>query len=450
MENKESSAWLKKVVRFLKQLIQFFIRDIWYVTETELTRGKRVGLRFIKKVLISVRGFANNELMLKAASLTYYTLLAAVPIFALIVAIGRGFGFQDSVELFVVKLFSSQKELIPFFIQFVDNYLSQAKGGFFVGIGLAILLWSVMSMFRQVEHNFNDIWDVKKSRSIFRQFTIYISLILLVPILIAVSSGFTYYVTAYFSNSAIADIFSPILQYGFKLLPYVFYWIFFTFIFIVIPNTNVGFKHALLAGIVTGTCFQIFQYMYVTGQINLTRYNAVYGSFAAIPLFLFWLQISWVIVLYGAELTFASQNLANYNFEKETKNISRRYKDYTTLIIMKIIIGRFERGEIATTAEELSIEHNIPIRLVHNILKILINIGLVSVVSSDKEYIKRYQPAMDINQISVGLLMDRVERYGSENFKIDKAGLFNPVWKKLNEYREKHIELRNDLLIKDL
>ena len=218
----------------------------------------------------------------------------------------------------------------------------------------------------------------------------------------------------------------------------------------IIPNTKVRFKHALLSGIITGIAFQIFQELYVSGQINLSKYNAVYGSFAAIPLLLMFLQISWLIVLFGAELTFVSQNLQNYNFEHETKTISRRYKDYITLLIMKIIITRFERGEKPITKQQLADNYNIPIRLVNQLLKLLVDANLLSEIYTDGNQEKSYQPAMDIHQITMQLVFEKISTSGSENFKVDPKQEFEGMWNQLEEFRLKTVNQSSDLLVKDL
>ena len=182
----------------------------------------------------------------------------------------------------------------------------------FRSIGIALLLWSVMSMFRQIEATFNKIWNVKKSRSIIRQFTTYISLLLTVPILMILSSGLSVKVNAWvylISESTIGAFFIPIYQFLVRLAPYAIYWLLFSLLFVVIPNTKVKWRDATLAGIVTGTLFLLMQSIYLSGIVSLNRYNVVYGSFAAIPLLLIMIQISWMIVLYGAELCFVSQNL---------------------------------------------------------------------------------------------------------------------------------------------
>lgn len=446
MENKSLKDKIMSVWTFLTV-------GIWRITENELSKSKRLSILLLKKLILSLREFFEDNLMIKASALTYNTLLAIVPILALIIAIGKGFGMQNSIEEFVSGLFATNQELLPYVMNFVGNYLNQAQGGLFVGIGIAVLLWSVMSMFRQIETNFNDVWNVQKSRSIIRQFTTYLSLILLVPVLIVLATSlsnmidpYIEYMTQKTENLFLSRVYKTLIT----LLPFFVYWLLFTFVFVVIPNTKVKFLHALFAGIVTGTLFQIFQYLYINGQINLTKYNAVYGSFAFLPLLLFWLQISWVIVLYGAKLSYVSQNIAFHNFEKETKNISRRFKDYATTIVLKEIIVQFDNNAAPVSDQDIANKYNIPIKLTQNILHLLTKTEIVRETYIEQANTKTYVPALDTHKITLALLIERVENLGDENFKLKNCETSNHIWEKLAEAKKSHITQLNSILIKDL
>ena len=434
-------------------LIDFLLHDIFRVTEKELSNTMRFLVRLLKKLILSVRGFIEDDLIIKASALTYYTMLAIVPIFALFLAVGKGFGFAESIEEFVNKLIGDNPEITTIVMGFVNNYLAQTQGGLFVGFGIGLLLWAVLNMFRQIEINFNDIWNVKKNRSIVRQFTTYITMLIVVPILIVVSSGLSAKVDAYveiIAQSSVGSFLIPIYQFLVQLAPFVIYWVLFTLIFLIIPNTKVKISDAMLAGVVTGTAFLAIQFLYVNGQISLAQYNAVYGSFAAIPLLLFWLQISWLIVLYGAELCYVSQNLMNFSFESDTKNISRRYKDYTLFVVLKIIINRFCQAQEPISANQIAVDYNIPIRLVHDHLKLLVDTNIISEIYIEQNAERFYQPALDVNLITVHLVLDRINRLGSENFKITDNGSFKEIWQKLETLQETITAESSKILVRDL
>jgi membrane protein len=246
-------------------------------------------------------------------------------------------------------------------------------------------------------------------------------------------------------------VLAPILKFLVRMIPYVLTWFMFTALYIFIPNTKVKFKHALISGIVAGTAYQAFQFLYISGQISVTKYNAIYGSFAAIPLFLLWLQISWTICLFGAELTYSSQNIKNFSFEKDTKNISRRYRDFLSILIMSLICKRFANGETPYTAEDISLEHKIPIKLTNHVLDLLQDIKLVhEVVTDTKSESIFYLPSMDINKISVAYLLGRIDTNGSEDFKVDKEEVFKNHWQTLIESRDLLKSKDSGILLKDL
>lgn len=437
----------------IDKIVNFLLHDIFRVTETDLTKTSRFFVRFLKKIILSIRGFIDDNLTIKASALTYYTIFAIVPTFALILAVARGFGFQESIERFVIDLLGENHDFVPIVMGFVHNYLNHVRGGVFVGIGIVMLLWAVLNMFRQIELNFNRIWNVKKNRSIVRQFTTYITMLIVVPLLIIVISGINSKVEEWVSiveASKAGVVLIPIYRTLLKLSPFVVTWLMFTGIFILIPNTKVRFIDALLAGVITGTAMLIVQSLYLNGQISLSKYNAVYGSFAAVPLLLFWLQLSWLIVLYGAELCYVSQNLNNFSFEHDTKNITRRYKDYILLVVLKIIVDKFCAGEKAISASYISERYNIPIRLVHDQLKLLVDINIVSEIESDDVNERLYQPALDVNLISLDLVLKRVSGFGSENFKIAGQDEFKHIWEQLDKLNNNISAQTSTILIKDL
>lgn len=421
--------------------------------ENDLSKFNRFWVRFLKKFVLAIRGFFKDDLMYRASVLTYYSLLAIVPIIAIFIAIARGFGLQNDIENFIYSLLGSDHEITPYIMEFVNNYLTQAQGGLFVGIGIIILLWSVVSMFRQVEHNFNKIWNIKDNRAFLMQFITYLAVLILIPIFAVSATSVSNLIDSYisaFGETTVGSWFMPIYHFFLKLVPYIIYWLLFSILFYIIPNTKVRVVDALFAGIITGTAFIILKYVYISGQVNLSKYNAVYGSFAAIPLLLFWLQISWLITLFGAELAYVSQNLMSYNFDNETKNISRRYKDYTLIIVLKIIIKRFERGESPISAYGISTKYNIPLRIVEDHLQTLKEVELINEVNTSEKLLRHYQPSMDINQISLRFVMERIENFGSEDFKILYAEEFETTWNALKKIKTDYSIHNNVVLIKDL
>ncbi|MEG1562849.1 MAG: YihY/virulence factor BrkB family protein [Bacteroides sp.] len=430
---------------------KFVTYDIWRITEDEVTKTKFSLYTIIKTVYLCINRFTKDRLINKASALTYSTLLAIVPILAILFAIARGFGFSNLMEHQLRNGFGGTTETSETILSFVDSYLSQTKGGIFIGVGLVMLLWTVINLISSIEITFNRIWQVKKARSMYRKTTDYFSMLLLMPILIVISGGLSIFMSTMLKEMSDFVLLAPVLKFLIRLIPFVLTWVMFTGLYLFMPNTKVKFKHALISGILAGTAYQAFQFLYISSQLWVSRYNAIYGSFAALPMFLLWLQISWTICLFGAQLTYAGQNIRNFSFDKDTQNISRRYRDFISILLLSLIAKRFEQNAPPYTAELLSEEHQIPIRLTNQTLYQLQEINLIhEVVTDQKSESIAYQPSIDINQLNVALLLDRLDTFGSEDFKVDKDELFSGQWKALLASRAEYYKSAKTVLLKDL
>ena len=430
---------------------KFLTYDIWRITESEVTKTTYALYNIIKTVSVCVTRFAKDRLVNKASALTYSTLLAIVPILAVLFAIARGFGFDNVMEEQIRNNFGGSPEAAEAVLTFAQSYLAQTKSGVFLGIGLVLLFWTVINLVMEIEITFNRIWEVKRQRSVYRQITDFFSMILLVPVLIVVSAGLSIFTTTTLKEMEDFALLAPVLQFLIRLVPYMFTWFMFTGLYVFMPNTKVKFKHAFIAGIIAGTAFQAFQYLYINSQLWVSKYNAIYGSFAALPLFLLWLHVSWTICLFGAELTYAGQNIKSFSFEQDTRNISLRYRDFIVILVMSLIAKRFERNEPPYTAAQLSEENRIPLRLTRKILYLLQEINVIHEVADDRKSEETaYQPSMDVGRLSVGLVLNRLYTKGSEDFKIDKDKEFGNEWKVLLDLREEYYSKTCKVLLKDL
>jgi len=441
---------MSKLIAFFVEIYNFIRYGIWRMTESELTRSRRYAYRFVKTIVLAVRGFVVDNLNVRASALTYSILFAIIPLFALIIAISKGFGVEKLIESSLQGTFIGQANLIPTVMGFVERYMETTQGGLFIGIGLVVLFWSIMSFFMQVEDAFNDIWQVKKSRSIIRQFTTYFSAILIIPLLIVLSSGISIFINTTLSQSILYQVLSPVLRFVVKFTPYFINWIIFTILYLVIPNTRVRFYNALIAGVIAGSAFQIFQVLYISGQVYLSRYNVVYGSFAAVPLLLLWLQISCLIILLGAEISYASQNIQNFEYEVDTKNISTRYKNFLSLFLAFVVVKQFEALKPALSTVEIASNYKLPIRLVNHIVSKLVDASILIEVYNDIKKTKTYQPAIDINQLTVNMLYHKLETHGSELFLTNKNELLDTFWQKTLDMKQRSDEMTEHILVKDI
>lgn len=434
----------------LKSLQSFFNDDIWRVTEGEVSKSRGILYNAIKIAMLSIREFTQGRIMNKASALTYSTLLSCIPILAILFAIARGFGFSNLMETQIRSGLEGQSEAADIILGLIDSYLVHAKSGVFIGVGLIMLFWTILSLTNNIERTFNQIWQVKKPRTLYRKMTDYFSILLLLPVLIVLSSGISIFMSTMVKNMENFVLLAPIVKFLVRSIPYLLTIGMFTGAFIFIPNTKVKLRCAIIPGIISGIAFQIFQYIYISGQIWVSRYNAIYGSFAAIPMFLLWTQISWSICLYGAELCYVAQNLRNYSFSKETANISRRYHDFLCILIMSLICKRFETEDPPYTAEELCHEHKIPIRLTKNILYELQDMHMIYETSLDSENENiAYLPSVDINRMNVAMLLNKLDRAGTEAFKIDREHYRGP-WEALENARQEYYKNTSKVLLKDL
>ena len=451
-KKKEKPGLGARISELLSKVIRFITYDIWRITEYEVSGLKRSYIFLVKTIILAIRGFKREDLQTKASALTYSTLLAIVPLFAVIVGVAGGFGLRETVRESVYSYFPGQTDVLDQIFGFVNNYLTMAQGGLFIGIGFILLFYTVVNLISNIEGTFNNIWQVKKGRPWHRKITDYLALFIILPAMMTVSSGLSLFLST-FKNSFLDEylFLTPVADALLNLAPYVITVLVFTLLYMLVPNTKVRFVNALAAGVITGCAFQVFQFVYISGQIWVSKYNAIYGSFAALPLLLLWLQISWLLCLFGAEIAYASQNVKKFSFDRDSKNISRRYKDFLTVLITSLIVKRFETGATPYTADELSDANRIPIRLTTDILYLLTELEIITeVLVENDERIVHYQPALDINKISVGFLLRKIDEYGSENFKIDTTKKFQEEWSALLKTREDMLEPNSGVLLKDL
>ena len=434
-----------------KRLIQFLKVDIWQVQREDISPLRYLLYEVIKKVLLAVEYFTTKRMMDSAAALTYSTLLAIVPIMAVVFAIARGFGYNKYIETWFREALSSQPQVAEAIIGFVNSYLVHTKSGIFLGIGLLFMLWTVIMLISNIEKAFNDIWQVSTPRSIFRTITDYMAMFLLAPIIIVVTSGISIMMATFANGIGETLIVGPTLRFFLRLLPYIIMSGVFIALYVFMPNTKVKIRSAIIPGILAGVAMQGLQLVYIHSQIWVTGYNAIYGSFAALPLFMLWVQISWTICLFGAELAYTNQNLEKFAFRASTDDLSHRYRLLLSAYLMTLICRRFEEGKKPYTALELKLETNIPIRITHDLLENLTRVHLLSEMTNDEKGTEAvYQPAESTARLSVGMMIDRLEAEGKWKLMPDLQ-LFNSeeVMKDIRQ-RKDYLQKQRDILFKDI
>ncbi|MDE7457856.1 MAG: YihY/virulence factor BrkB family protein [Muribaculaceae bacterium] len=380
-------------------------------------RKNTTKVKIIKTLNLSVRSFLSADIQSQACAMTYRTVLAIVPALAMLFALGRGFGLQTLLEKELYSIFHAQREAISRMLAFVDSYLNQASEGVFVGIGILFLLWTLISLVSSVEDSFNAVWGVKEGRSIWRKITDYTAMLLILPVLLICAGGLNMLLSSTLDAIFHFKFLTPLVTVILEACSWIFTWLFFTAVYMLIPNVKVKFANAFIAGVLAGTGFLALQWIFVTGQMYVSKYNAIYGSVSFIPLMLIWLQLVWVITLAGAVLCYASQNIFEFDFKEDVDRISLRYREKVIMAVAVVVIRRFADSQPPITVREIIVGYHLPSRLVSNALDALIASGLISkvVIDGPKE-LYGFQPAMEVDKITVSLVRDRLEAAGRHGF----------------------------------
>ncbi len=274
------------------------------------------------------------------------------------------------------------------------------------------------------------------------------------PILLIGSSAVTVFMTTlakdFIGENPLLEAVGPFIFFLINLIPYILVWVLFTGIYAFMPNTRVTFKSAMLAGVVAGTIYQLLQIGYIEFQSHVTSYNAIYGSFAALPLFLMWLQLSWLVVLFGAEISFAEQNVESYEFEAESTQISYNFRRLISLIVVHKIVQNFTENKRPYCSKDISQELEIPIRLTREIIFNLVNCGLISELTTGRDKEKAYAPAFDISNMSLNKVISSLEDYGSDEIPVKKGKVFDTLTHLIDEYKINFKQQSGNVLLKDV
>lgn len=443
-DNKEKKpSFISRMTEKAQNLVNYLWTGVWK------DPNDTAKVRLLKVANLSVRSFFDRDLQNRSMSLTYSTVLAIVPVFALLFAIGRGFGLQDLLEQQLYQSFPAQKQVISVALRFVDSYLKEASQGLFVGIGLLFLLWTLISLLSYIESAFNMIWDVKHDRSLYQKVTDYIAICLLVPILMICSAGVSIFMSATVQDNMHFAFLTPIVNSLLELSPVVLAWLAFSLSFYLIPNTKVKITYAFISGAVCAVVFEILQMLFVNGQIYVSKYNAIYGSFSFLPLMLIWLQLSWLILLFGCVLTYSLQNVYGFNFLGDLTKMSENYKRKVTIILMTAIADRFRQGKTPLTRSQLSFCYDVPIRVVSRICDQLYKAGFVNFVVLPEEKVG-VAPATETADLTVGELLKKLDEVGDSNFIPRFARIYSAVLAKIDSWLDSTYKVLDDVRLADI
>ena len=410
---REASEWRSPVVR-------------WFVQQYKL-------------FFYTARGLVEHGTMIRSAALTFYTLMSLVPILAVVFAVVKGFGLADGLVQNLYALFPQSPEMIDYIVSFAEKALARTQGGVVATVALVMLFWAVIRVFGSIESAFNNIWEVKVQRSIARQWSDYIAIVMIVPVLWIIAGAVGGYARELlgFGGGWLYVLLS-------RAMSVAVIWAMFTFLYLMIPNARVRFTSALMAGIVAGTAFALFQWGYLYVQRWMTSYNAIYGSFAALPLFLVWMQTSWQILLFGGELSFAYQNVVRFGEERESLRISYDQRRKILLSVMLTVVRHFRDEGGATPAETIRRRLELPTRIVNDVLYQLVQAGqLIAVPMGDDDRDMAFMPAHDLATLTLRGVLEAVERSGQGGFEPAPTPEFLRVDRELERLRQAGLAQEN-------
>lgn len=396
---------------------------ITFFTDTVFRKGAgeyrnpvaRWAVRQYKLLFYTVQGLSSHGTMVRSAALTFYTLMSLVPVVALVFAVVKGFGLAEGLEQNLYEVLPQSPEVIDYVVGFAQKALARTQGGWVALVGVLTLFWAVIKVFGSIEDAFNNIWEVRSTRSAARKYGDYIAVVVVAPILWVISSSMGNYAAEILGVAG-----SPALEVLSRAGSLVVAWVMFTFIYVVLPSTKVRFTAALTAGVVAGTAFVLFQWGYVYLQRWMTSYNAIYGSFAALPLFLLWMQISWEILLLGGELSFAYQNVARFDEERESLLVSYDCRRKLMVGVMLLVSRAFRDGRGAVSFSEIRDRLDVPTRIMNNILYTLVQARMLNEIRTEgTDYDLEYAPARDISTLRVYDILSAVDSHGFGRDTID-------------------------------
>lgn len=437
-----------------KGVFKYMHDRIWNVRLEERTPLMAFLFKQLRIVLIVTKNYTKDKLQLQAAGLTFYTILSVVPLVALVFAVAKGFGFQENLETQLMESFTGHQEVVEQIMVFATRLLENTQGGLLAGVGVVILLWTVMRLLANIEMAFNDIWQVKKGRSWIRKVTEYFSIMLFAPVLIFLAGSITVVINAELENIVMGYDFlksiGPVISFLIQMLPYALVWLLFTFVFMVMPNTKVSFKSALIAGIIAGTAFQFVEWGYIHFQVGVSRYNAIYGSFAALPLFMVFVNISWLITLIGAEVAYANQHVSEIEHEVDGEKLSNAQRHVIAMLILRKIAAGFNRGNEPLSAGELAEHLHLPFGVTTRVLALLVESHLLFVVEQDDQEADRFLPAKNIDQLSVADVLTALDQVGYSEVSKLESDVFIRYLDRYNQYKSALEKSDLNVLIKDL
>jgi membrane protein len=419
------------------RLINYLSTGIWRIRLRNVPPVKAHFIRQLRIVVLTARKALEDKASLRASALTFYSVLSVGPLIALVLGIAKGFGLQKRLETEMLTKIPAQEEVLKQILGYAKTLLENTQGGVVAGMGVVVLLWSAIKVFYHLEQAFNEIWQVKDPRSWKKTISNYLAFLFLTPLFLLIYSSIPAFITRqldeYSSKLSLLAKVSPFIIDLLQLSPYLLVWALFSLVYVVIPNTRVMPRAAIISGVLAGTVYLLVQWGLVEFQVGVTKYNPVYGSLIALPLLLIWINIGWIILLIGAEYAYAHQNVDLHEFEPDFVNISPHYKKMLTLQILHRLVLQFSNGDPSLNTSQISQQLEIPVRLTQQIMGELKAAGLVSLMSVNDDREPAYQPSSDIHRWTIKFVTDALEQRGVNQLPVAQTDTLKAIENALDE-----------------
>jgi len=343
-----------------------------------------------------LRDYARGDLNLRAMSLVYSTMLAVAPLLAFTFSVLKGLGFHRELEpmlqRFLAPIGPRAPELSARVVEFVDNVSGTALASF----GAVLLVVTALQMAQKVESSMNFVWRVDRPRSFARRFSEYLTFMLFGPLFMSLAMGFTATLSSTTAMSRLREIgfIGGMLEALIWLFPYVLIIGSFTFIYVVLPNTRVYFKPALVGGVFAGILWAGGGSLFASFVVSLSRYEAIYAGFAIVIVAMLWLYLSWLILLLGAQLAFYVQNPEYLPLGQRAPSAANATRERLALYAMLLVGRDFEKPGHGWRVESLAARMRVPRHMLEPVVEALMAVGLITRTNEN-----RLMPARDLRRI---------------------------------------------------
>jgi len=387
----------------------FFSGALWDIDPGSLGRPKGHAVRVLQFASFVTSNFMRNNSLLRASALSFTTLLSFVPLFALAFSLLKGFGAQNRLAPLVLNQVAAGSEIV---VNRILSYINNTNMGSLGAIGLATLLFTAISMLSSIEEAFNVVWGVSETRSFYRKFSDYLSVLISAPLLLLAATSITTSLQSKWLTGWLVErtYLGEFFLFLLGLAPYLSVWIALLLLYIFIPNTRVRCGSALLGAVFAGTLWQLAQWGYIHFQVGVGNYNAIYGTLAVLPILMVWIYASWLIVLFGMEVVAAHQQLHTFRRDLRGSSISHSCRELVALTLLKHIAQAFHEGAAGWGEEQLARRIGVPLRVVRDTLHQLCEAGfLVPAGGAPRSYL----PAREPDQITLGQVLIALRQLGA-------------------------------------